>query len=56
MVRMPESDEPNTTNLPRFLDHLEARDRESAQLARQLLETGWTVENFLGPVQMDVWE
>ncbi|MFT4188821.1 MAG: hypothetical protein QM621_09600 [Aeromicrobium sp.] len=51
---------PDLTNLPRFLhrlgvDRLGPRDAEAAGLAQAALEAGWTVEDFIGPVQMDVW-
>ncbi|SDH64872.1 hypothetical protein SAMN04515691_0553 [Leifsonia sp. 98AMF] len=47
---------PDTANLPRFLDHLQARDTDAALLARQLLDAGAAVIVFWGPQQMDVWE
>lgn len=48
-------DDPDLANLPRFLDHLGERDAGAAALARQLLDEGWTIRSFWGPVQMDVW-
>jgi hypothetical protein len=35
-----------------FLAHL---DRDAAVIARGMLDANWTVEEFWGPVQMDVW-
>ena len=52
---MAESDTLDLTNLPRFLVHLEERRPGFAALARQLLDAGWQVQSFWGPVQMDVW-
>ena len=52
---MAESDTLDLTNLPRFLVHLEERRPGFAALPRQLLDAGWQVQSFWGPVQMDVW-
>lgn len=38
-----------------FLAHLEPRDREATDFARQLLDDGWEIVTCWGPVQMDVW-
>ena len=48
--------DPDLTNLPRFLEHLEQRDAPAAQFARQLIDTGGVVREFWGPEQMDAWE
>lgn len=48
------SEKPDLTNLPWFLTHLEERDAGLAGFARQLLDAGWEVQMFWGPVQMDV--
>ena len=39
-----------------FLTRLSARDAAAAWLARELLQAGWSVHGFFGPVQMDVWQ
>lgn len=49
------SDTLDLANLPRFLVHLEERQPGFAALVRQLLDAGWQVQSFWGPVQMDVW-
>ncbi|GAA2529035.1 hypothetical protein GCM10009860_05900 [Microbacterium mitrae] len=43
------------TNLPRFIDHLRARDAGLSTFVRGLLGVGWEVSDFWGPEQMDVW-
>lgn len=48
------SEKPDLTNLPWFLTHLEERDAGLAGFARSLLDAGWEVQTFWGPVQMDV--
>lgn len=48
--------DPDLTNLPRFLEHLEQRDAAAAQFARQLIDAGGIIPVFWGPEQMDVWE
>ncbi|TFW00188.1 hypothetical protein [Orlajensenia leifsoniae] len=48
--------DPDLTNLPRFLEHLEQRDAVAAWFARRLVDAGGTVRVFWGPQQMDVWE
>lgn len=39
-----------------FLTRLSARDAAAAWLARELMQAGWSVHDFFGPVQMDVWQ
>lgn len=46
---------PDQARLARFLTRLEQQDRGRPSLARQLLDSGWPVDDFWGPVQMDVW-
>jgi hypothetical protein len=48
--------DPDLTNLPRFLEHLEQRDAAAAQFGRQLIDAGGIIRVFWGPEQMDVWE
>lgn len=48
---------PDSPDLNPFLRHLEARDPEAAAFARELSVTpGWRVTDFVGPIQMDVWQ
>ena len=44
------------TQVAEFLTRLSARDAAAAWLARELMEAGWSVHDFFGPVQMDVWQ
>ncbi|MFB8189155.1 hypothetical protein ACFC14_07495 [Microbacterium sp. NPDC055988] len=46
----------STPDLAGFLDRLAPRDEAAAWLARRLLESGWSVCELTGPVQMDVWQ
>ncbi|WAA66483.1 hypothetical protein [Microbacterium oxydans] len=46
----------STPDLAEFLDHLAPRDEPAAWLACRLLESGWSVFELTGPVQMDVWQ
>ncbi|MGW9159050.1 hypothetical protein [Microbacterium sp. NPDC055665] len=46
----------STPDLAGFLDRLAPRDEAAAWLARRLLESGWSVCELSGPVQMDVWQ
>jgi len=50
-----ENHTPDLARLPQFLVRLEQRDPGRPSLARQLLDAGWLVDDFWGPVQMDVW-
>ncbi|SEC23242.1 hypothetical protein [Microbacterium hydrocarbonoxydans] len=44
------------TEVAEFLTRLSARDAAAAWLARELMQAGWSVHDFFGPVQMDVWQ
>jgi hypothetical protein len=46
----------STPDLAEFLDRLAPRDESAARLVRDLIESGWSVLELTGPVQMDVWQ
>ncbi len=46
---------PDLARLPEFLTRLMVGDSDSHDVARLLLDDGWEVASFWGPVQMDVW-
>lgn len=48
-------DDVDLANLPWFVAHLGDRDAGLAGFVRHLLDAGWEVSVFWGPLQMDVW-